>query len=147
MHDSELEILVVENELGDAEMIIRALRKNNIHNRIVHLKDGKEALDYLFARGMFEGRDARQHPKVVLLDLKMPKVDGVEVLQQMKLNADTREIPVIVLTSSKDNPDMEKCYALGVTSYVIKPLAIEDFVKVVGQLGLHWVLHNNQIPA
>ena len=143
--NSEVEILLVEDNPGDAEMAIRAMRKNNISNHLVHLKDGKEALDFIFGRHKFAGRNLNHKPKVILLDLKMPKVNGVEVLEILKKDALTKNIPVVILTSSKEHPDVEKCYGLGVNSYIVKPIVIDDFVKVVADLGLYWVLHN-QLP-
>jgi len=143
--NSEVEILLVEDNPGDAEMAIRAMRKNNISNHLVHLKDGKEALDFIFGRDKFAGRNLNHKPKVILLDLKMPKVNGVEVLEILKKDALTKNIPVVILTSSKEHPDVEKCYGLGVNSYIVKPIVIDDFVKVVADLGLYWVLHN-QLP-
>jgi two-component system response regulator len=145
MNDTEVEVLLVEDKRSDAEMTIRAIRKNNIANNIVHLKDGKAALDFLFGTGEYAGRDISKKPRLVLLDLKMPKVDGVEVLRRLKENELTKAIPVIMLTSSSENPDIEKCYALGVNSYIVKPVAFDDFVKVVSQLGMYWMLHN-QVP-
>jgi two-component system response regulator len=145
MNDTEVEVLLVEDKRSDAEMTIRAIRKNNIANNIVHLKDGKAALDFLFGTGEYAGRDISKKPRLVLLDLKMPKVDGVEVLRKLKENELTKAIPVIMLTSSNENPDIEKCYALGVNSYIVKPVAFDDFVKVVSQLGMYWMLHN-QVP-
>src|SRR4051812_17550006 len=112
--ENEIEILLVEDNPNDAEMTIRALKKNHMANRIVHLKDGAEALDFIYGKGMFEGRDITAIPKVVLLDLKMPKVDGIEVLTVMKSNELTKSIPVVVLTSSKEDPDIKRCYELGV---------------------------------
>ncbi len=142
MIQTEVEILLVEDKRSDAEMTIRAIRKNKIGNHITHLKDGKEALDFLFGTGEFADRDTQKIPRVILLDLKMPKVDGIEVLRQIKENDLTKKIPVVVLTSSKENPDIQKCYALGVNSYIVKPVAFEDFMKVVSDLGMYWILHN-----
>lgn len=142
---TEVEILLIEDKRSDAEMTIRAIRKNKIANNIMHLKDGKSALDFLFGTGEYEGRDVRKKPRVILLDLKMPKVGGVEVLKRIKEHEDLRDVPVVVLTSSKENPDIEKCYALGVNSYIVKPVAFNDFMQVVSELGLYWVLHN-QVP-
>ena len=139
---TEVEILLVEDKRSDAEMTIRAIRKNNIGNHITHLKDGKEALDFLFGSGEFEGRDTKKMPKVILMDLKMPKVNGIEVLRQIKANDLTKKIPVVVLTSSKENPDIQECYALGVNSYIVKPVVFADFMKVVSDLGMYWILHN-----
>lgn len=142
MNITEVEILLVEDTRSDAEMTIRAIRKNNISNKIIHLKDGKEALDFLFGKGEYEDRDTNHKPKVILLDLKMPKVDGIEVLTQIRSNELTKGIPVVVLTSSNENPDIEKCYKLGVNSYIVKPIVIEDFVQKISNLGLYWVIHN-----
>ncbi len=136
------EILLVEDNPGDAELTIRALRKNNIANSIIHLKDGQQALDYLFGAGQYLGRDLNHKPKVILLDLKLPKLNGIEVLKEVKSNPLTSKIPIVALTSSKENPDIEQCYGLGVNSYIVKPIVIEDFIKVVADLGLYWVLHN-----
>ena len=145
METTEIELLLVEDNRGDAEMTIRALRKNNITNHIVQVRDGKEALDFLFGHGAYEGRNIHQKPRVILLDLKLPKISGLEVLKRIKEHELTKKIPVVVLTSSKEHPDVEECYLLGVNSYIVKPIIIEDFVKVVAGLGLYWVLHN-QIP-
>ncbi|MES1160371.1 MAG: response regulator [Bacteroidota bacterium] len=140
--NTEIEILLVEDKKSDAELTIRALRKNKIGNKIVHMKDGRAALDFLFGEGEFGGRDTSKAPKVILLDLKMPKLTGVEVLKKIKSNELTRKIPVVVLTSSKENPDIEECYQLGVNSYIVKPVIFEDFMKVVADMGLYWVIHN-----
>jgi CheY-like chemotaxis protein len=145
MKNTEVEILLVEDLRSDAEMTIRAITKSNITNRIVHLKDGQEAMNFLFGIGEFEGRDVTKKPKVILLDLKMPKVDGIKLLERIKAEDLTRHIPVVVLTSSKEHPDIERCYALGVNSYIVKPVASIDFIQVVSSLGLYWVLHN-QVP-
>lgn len=143
---TEVEILLVEDKRSDAEMTMRAIRKNNIGNPIVHLRDGQQALDFLFGYGEFTGRDVMQKPKVILMDLKMPRLTGIEALEQLKANELTKSIPIVMLTSSKENPDIEKCYALGVNSYIVKPVAFADFVKVVSDLGLYWILHN-QLPS
>jgi two-component system response regulator len=142
---SEVEILLIEDKRSDAEMTIRAIKKNKIANNILHLKDGKAALDFLFGLNDFEKRDICKKPKVILLDLKMPKIGGVEVLKKIRENENTRSIPVVVLTSSKENPDIEKCYALGANSYIVKPVSFNDFMNVVSELGMYWVLHN-QVP-
>lgn len=146
MEQTEIEILLVEDTRSDAEMTIRALKKNKIGNSIIHLKDGREALDFLFGIGEYAGRDVTKMPRVILMDLKMPRMDGIDTLQQLKANELTKKIPVVVLTSSKENPDIQKCYALGVNSYIVKPVEFGDFIKVVSDLGLYWVLHN-QSPA
>lgn len=138
----EVEILFVEDNLSDAELTIRALKKHNLANNLVHLKDGAEALDYIFARGNYADRNMGSGPRLILLDLKMPKVNGIEVLEQIKSDERTKKIPVVVLTSSKEDPDIQKCYALGVNSYVIKPVEFGAFSEVVVNLGLYWILVN-----
>jgi two-component system response regulator len=145
MITSEIEILLVEDKKSDAEMTMRAIRKHHALNSILHVSDGKLAVDFLFGRGEFEGRDMKRCPKVILLDLKIPKLSGVEVLQKIKANEHTRKIPVVVLTSSRETPDIEQCYLLGVNSYVVKPVVFNDFMEVVSNLGLYWMLHN-QLP-
>lgn len=142
MKDSIVEILLVEDNEHDAEMTIRALKKNKITNGIIHLKNGVQALDFLFGTGEFEGRDTNEKPKVILLDLKMPKVDGIEVLQKIKENETTKIIPVVVLTSSKENPDIKKCYALGANSYIVKPVEFSGFMEAISHSGLYWVMLN-----
>lgn len=146
MEKSEIEILLIEDNAQDAELTIRSLRKNNVSNRIVHLKDGAQALEFLFAHGQFVGRDIHQKPKVILLDLKMPKVNGLEVLEKIKKHEETKTIPVVVLTSSKEDPDIVKCYELGANSYIVKPVDFDSFHKVVAELGLYWILLN-QLPT
>jgi two-component system response regulator len=128
--------------MDDAEMTIRSLKQNNITNKILHLRDGEEALNYIFGTGQFEGRNMNKKPKVVLLDLKMPKVDGIEVLEKIKSNELTKTIPVVILTSSKEDPDIRKCYLLGVNSYIVKPVDFESFHKVIAELGLYWTVIN-----
>lgn len=139
MKNKELEILLVEDNASDAEMTIRALRKGNIANKIVHLEDGFEALEYLF------GKVDNPIPKVILLDLKMPRVNGIEVLQKIKTDERTKLIPVVILTSSKEDPDIKKCYELGVNAYVVKPVNMEDFNKAIQDLGLFWILINQTV--
>ncbi|MEY4874900.1 MAG: hypothetical protein RL708_49 [Bacteroidota bacterium] len=141
--NTAVEILLVEDNLNDAEMTIRALRKNNLANSILHLKDGAEALEYIFGK---EGNltENIHHLKVILLDLKMPKVDGIEVLQKLKANEHTKKIPVVMLTSSKEDPDIQTCYNLGANSYVVKPVEFNAFIKAVSELGLYWLLLNQK---
>ncbi len=141
----EVEILLVEDNPSDAELTIRALKKNNLANHLLHLKDGAQALDFIFATGEFEGRNIQNGPRIILLDLKMPKVSGIEVLEKIKADERTRKIPVIILTSSREDPDINRCYELGVNSYVVKPVAFEQFVKAVSDLGLYWMILN-QLP-
>jgi len=145
MDNLQVEILLVEDNMDDAEMTIRALRKKNLSNRLTHLTDGEEALNFLFGKGKFEGRDINYKPKLILLDLKMPKIDGMEVLEKVKSNSETKKIPVVVLTSSKEDPDLKKCYELGANSYIVKPVEFESFINAVSELGLYWMLLN-QVP-
>jgi len=146
MNKSEVEILLVEDNMSDAELTLRALRKNKIANNIIHIKDGVSAIDFLFGKGEFAGRDISNKPKLILLDLKMPKVDGLEVLKRIKADDLTKTIPVVVLTSSRENPDIERAYALGANSYIVKPVDFDGFMKAVSELGLYWILYN-QFPV
>ncbi len=139
---NEVEILLVEDSVADAELTIRALKQANLANKLVHLQDGAEALDFLFGKGEFITRNTAQHPKVILLDIKMPKVDGIEVLRQIRENESTRLIPVVIMTSSNEEQDIIMSYSLGVNSYVVKPVEFEGFAKAVGELGLYWLLIN-----
>jgi Response regulator containing a CheY-like receiver domain and a GGDEF domain len=141
-YEQQVEILLVEDNMSDAELTIRALKKNNLANSLIHLKNGAEALDFIFAKGMFSDRDPYKFPKVILLDLKMPKVDGLEVLEKLRQDPRTKRIPVVVLTSSKEDPDIDTCYALGVNSYIVKPVEFENFFKAVSELGFYWLLLN-----
>jgi two-component system response regulator len=145
MKKKAVEILLIEDSMQDAELTIRALRKSNITNELIHLKDGAEALDFIFGNGKYGGRDITQKPKVILLDLKMPKVDGIEVLGKIKENELTKKIPVVVLTSSKEDPDIRRCYELGANSYIVKPVEFDNFSKAVSDLGLYWMLLNQSI--
>jgi two-component system, response regulator len=144
--DEAIEILLVEDSPADAELTIRALKKHGMVNALTWLKDGAEALDFLFATGAHAGRDTARRPKVVLLDLHLPRLSGIEVLRQLKGDERTRSIPVVVLTSSSESTDVKECYQLGVNSYITKPVSFDDFVTATGQLGLYWLLLN-QTPA
>ena len=139
---NELEILLVEDNVHDAELTIRALKRRHLANNLVHLKDGAEALDFIFGQGAYAHRDIAQHPKVVLLDLKLPKVDGLEVLRAIKSDQRTKTIPVVVMTSSQEQRDVVESYQLGVNSYVVKPVDFNNFSKAVAELGCYWVLLN-----
>jgi two-component system response regulator len=139
---NEIEILLVEDNPTDAELTIRALKKKNLANNLVWVKDGAEALDFLFATGEYADRSEKELPKLVLLDLRMPKVDGLEVLQRIKADERTRKIPVVVLTSSKEDKDIVESYKLGVNSYVSKPVEFDEFTEAVSTLGLYWILLN-----
>jgi len=138
-------ILLVEDNPDDEALTLRALRRNHIANEVVVAHDGVEALDYLWGTGRYEGRDARQQPQVVLLDLKLPKVDGLEVLKRMRSDERTRRVPVVVLTSSSEERDIVASYDFGANSYVRKPVDFEQFVDAVRQLGMYWLLLN-EVP-
>ncbi len=135
-----VEILLVEDNQRDAELTIRALKKNNLANRLIHVQDGVEALDFLFRRGKYAEREINQHPRLVLLDLKLPKVSGLEVLRTIKQHEQTKNIPVVVVTSSIEDPDIQSAYALGVNSYVVKPV---QFSEAISRLGIYWLLVNH----
>ena len=137
-----LEILLVEDNPHDAELTIRALKKHHLANKLVHLADGQEALDFLFGTGAYEGRDVHHQPKVVLLDLKLPKVDGIEVLRRLRADARTRLLPIVMLTSSREDRDVLQTYELGVNSYIVKPVDFDSFSEEVSKLGLYWLLVN-----
>jgi two-component system response regulator len=139
---NDVEILLVEDNPNDIELTLHALKKNNIVNRVEIVRDGAEALDYLFATGMYAGRDINQRPKVVLLDLKLPKVDGLEVLGRIKADERTQSIPVVVLTSSREENDLVESYHLGVNSYIRKPVDFEQFTEAVRTIGMYWLLLN-----
>lgn len=140
--EHEVEILLAEDNENDAELTIRALRKHNLANKLVHLKDGQEASDFIFAEGRFSERNIEDTPKLILLDLKMSKLTGIQVLQRIKSDRRTKMVPVVVLTSSKEDSDIKTCYDLGVNSYLVKPVQFEEFIKVIRDLGLYWVLLN-----
>ena len=143
-HNHSVEILLVEDNPRDAEIALRALKKNNLANQLVHVKDGQEAIDWLFGTGNYEGRDTNQRPKVVLLDLKLPKVDGIEVLRVMRSDPRTKRIPVVVLTSSREEQDIVRTYDLGVNSYIVKPVDFENFSAAVGEAGHYWLMINQE---
>jgi two-component system, response regulator len=141
-----VDILLVEDSDEDAELTIRALKQRKLANDLFRVKDGAEALDFIFATGAYASRGHRPKPRVVLLDLKLPKVDGMEVLRRMKEDPTTRTIPVVMLTSSKEDRDLEAAYRYGVNSYIVKPVEFDKFVAAVEQLGLYWALLN-QFPS
>jgi len=142
MQTGTIEILLVEDNPNDEELTLYALRKNNITNHIQVVHDGEEALEYLFCIGAYSHRKINEPPKVVLLDLKLPKVDGLEVLEKIKADKRTQTIPVVMLTSSQEERDIVESYQLGVNSYIVKPLDFEQFIDAVRQLGLYWMLFN-----
>lgn len=143
MTNYEIEVILVEDNPDDAALTIRALKKQNLANKLIHLKDGEEALEFIFGNGAGESRMMRNSPRVILLDLKMPKVNGIEVLERLKSNMDTKSIPVVVLTSSAEDPDIKRCYELGANSYIVKPVEFDNFAKTVADLGLYWLLMNH----
>ncbi len=143
MDTNSVDILLVEDDSADAELAIRALKKYNMANNLFHVKDGEEAIDFIFAKGKYAGiRNIESPPKVVLLDIQMPKLNGIEVLQEIKNDERTKKIPVVILTSSKEDPDIRKCYALGANSYIVKPVHFEGFAEAVRNLGFYWLLLN-----
>lgn len=139
-----VEILLVEDNPRDAEIAMRALRRHNLANHLVHVQDGQEALDWLFGIGQYAGRDTNHRPKVVLLDLKLPKVDGIEVLRAIRADDRTLRLPVVILTSSREEQDVIRTYALGANSYIVKPVDFENFSTAVAELGHYWVLVNQE---
>jgi two-component system response regulator len=139
-------ILLVEDNPDDVELTHRAFRKNNIGNKVVVAKDGVEALEYLFAKGMYAGRDVKELPVVILLDLKLPKIDGMEVLKRIRQDERTKLIPVVILTSSAEQKDVINGYSLGANSYVRKPVEFNQFVEAIRHLGLYWLLWNEPPP-
>ena len=146
MSFEQIEILLVEDSPEDAEMTLRALRQKNLGNQVHWVKDGEEALEYLFGRGRYAGRRHDHPPKLVLLDIKMPKVDGIEVLRRLKQNPATRSVPVVVMTSSNEERDVVESYQLGVNSYIVKPVQFDAFLDTVAKIGLYWVL-TNRVPS
>jgi CheY-like chemotaxis protein len=147
MTPGEYEILLVEDDPADAELTVHSLRKERLANHIVVARDGAEALDFLFCRGTYSGRSFDHPPRLVLLDLKLPRVSGHEVLKAIKADERTRSIPVVVLTSSDQERDLVECYKLGVNSYVQKPVELQKFQEVVRQFGMYWLMVNHMPPA
>ena len=139
-------ILLVEDNPDDEELTLRALKKNNILNPVTIVRDGAEALDYLFCQGAYAGRDASLQPAVILLDLKLPKIDGLEVLKRLRADARTRLLPVVILTSSKEEQDLASGYSLGANSYIRKPVDFTKFMEAVRQVGLYWLMMNEPPP-
>ena len=139
-------ILLVEDNPDDEALTLRAFQRSNILNEIVVARDGAEALDYLFGAGKFEGRDISEQPQIVLLDLKLPKIDGLEVLERIRANEQTKLLPVVILTSSKEQQDLLQSYSLGANSYVRKPVDFSEFYEAVRNLGLYWLILNEPPP-
>jgi len=142
MESNEVEILLVEDNPNDAELAIRALKAHNLANKLIWLKDGAEALDFIFAQGQYSDRSVEDVPKVILLDLKLPRVDGLEVLEKVKSDTRTKSIPVVVLTSSSAERDIIASYNLGVNSYILKPVDFDKFINAVKEVGLYWLFLN-----
>lgn len=138
-------ILLVEDNPDDEALTLRALRRNHIANEVVVTRDGAEALDYLFGEGKFAGRDPARRPEVILLDLKLPKMDGLEVLKRLRADDRTRRIPVVILTTSSEEQDIAASYDLGANSYIRKPVDFRQFTEAVRQLGLYWLLFNETV--
>ncbi|MEW6659244.1 MAG: response regulator [Thermodesulfobacteriota bacterium] len=141
-----MEIILIEDNPHDAELVLRALKKHGLANKVQLLQDGAEALDFIFATGAYAGRDLNNRPKLILLDLKLPKVDGLEILRRIKGDERTRSIPVVVMTSSQEEKDIVESYSLGVNSYIVKPVDFDKFVQSVADLGLYWLLLN-KVPG
>jgi two-component system, response regulator len=144
---NQVEILLVEDNQDDLEMTLRAFRKSNLTNHIQVTRDGAEALEFIFCQGAFAGRKLANPPKVILLDLKLPKIDGMEVLKRIKSDERTRTIPVVILTSSKEQRDVIESYKLGVNSYIVKPVNFESFAVAIQELGMYWLLLNQPPQA
>ena len=138
----EYEIVIVEDNPEDSELMLRSLKKNQLSNHLIVLEDGELALDFFFRRGKFKERKASSSNLMIFLDLKLPKVDGLEILRQLKSNPDTKKIPVVIVTSSNQDPDIETAYELGANSYVVKPVDYEKFTDTIKQLGLYWLVVN-----
>lgn len=140
--DKAIEILIVEDNPNDAELTMRTLEKNNLSNQILWLKGGEEALDFLRGVGAYEGRNVKQRPKVIFLDLKLPKMKGTEVVRRIRQEENLREVPVVMMTSSQEEKDRMKSYENGVNSYVVKPLDFEEFSKAINDVGYYWLVLN-----
>lgn len=146
MSDLEaVEILLVEDNPRDAELTVRALKKRHLASKLHHVEDGVEALDFLFARGKYAGRKMEDAPKVILLDLKLPRINGLEVLSAIKADERTSFIPVVIVTSSAEDPDVNKAYQLGANSYVIKPVQFDAFIEAMTKIGVYWLMVNHPL--
>jgi len=147
MTSDSIEVLLVEDNINDAELMIRELKRYNMANNLFHVKDGEEALEFMFATGRYaNNRNIGNPPRVVLLDIQMPKINGIEVLEKIKADERTKATPIVMLTSSKEDPDIKKCYSLGANSYIVKPVNFEGFADSIKNLGFYWLLLN-QPPA
>ncbi len=140
MEHTDIEILFAEDSDDDAMLTIRALKKSGFANKLHHVKNGAEAIDFMYRTGVYASRSIKEQPKLILLDLKMPLVSGMEVLEKIKSDPDLRSIPVVILTSSKEDPDIQKAYALGANSYITKPVESDNFFQAIKELGLYWMV-------
>ncbi len=140
MDYNNVEILFAEDSEDDALLTIRALKKSGFANKLIHVKDGAEALDFMYCKGAYSTRNINEHPKLILLDLKMPKVSGMEVLEKVKSDPQLKSIPVVILTSSQEDPDIKNCYAIGANSYIVKPVDSDKFFQAIKELGLYWMI-------
>ena len=140
MDYDDVEILFVEDNIDDSTLTIRALIKSGFTNKLYHVKDGAEALDFIYCKGIYASRNIKKHPKLILLDLKMPKVSGIQVLEKIKSDPDIKSIPVVILTSSSEDPDIVKCYSLGANSYIVKPVDSNKFFNAIKEIGLYWMV-------
>jgi len=142
MNNNEIEILFAEDNIDDATLTLRALKKGGLMNPIFHVKDGAEALDFMYCKGTYASRNIPEHIKLILLDLKMPKVSGIEVLEKLKSDPAFKTIPIVILTSSKEDPDIKRCYELGANSYIVKPVESDNFFQTIKDLSLYWMISN-----
>lgn len=140
MNYDDIEILFAEDSPDDAMLTIRALTKSGFTNKLLHVKDGAEALEFIYCKGIYAKRNPNSHPKLLLLDLKMPKVSGMQVLEKVKSDPDLRSIPVVILTSSQEDPDIAKCYELGANSYIVKPVDSDKFFNAIKEMGMYWMI-------
>lgn len=143
MNPNSIDLLLVDDNIHDAELTIREFRKHHLANSLIHLQDGEQALNFIFGTGPYAGiRDVSMPPRLVLLDIHMPKVNGIEVLEKIKSDERTKSISVVILTSSKEDPDIQRCYSLGANSYIVKPVNFKGFSEAIRQLGFYWLLLN-----
>ncbi|MEO7975525.1 response regulator [Flavobacterium sp.] len=140
MNYDDVEILFAEDSMDDAILTIRALTKSGFTNKLLHVKDGAEALDFIYCRGIYADRNPNKHPKLFLLDLKMPKVSGMQVLEKVKSDPNLKSIPAVILTSSQEDPDIAKCYDLGANSYIVKPVDSNNFFNAIKEMGMYWMI-------
>ena len=145
MDYNNVEILFVEDSADDSMLTIRALKKSGFLNTLYHVKDGAEAIDFMYCEGAYAARNINDKPKLILLDLKMPKISGIQVLEKIKSDPRFKNIPVVILTSSKEDPDIQKCYDLGANSYITKPVESDNFFAVIKEIGLYWMILS-QLP-